>query len=87
MSFPYGSVTPPAGQVSGNALPVEYMFSQIMGAVQKSVSFIHPTKTFQTTVADASVHSKLRYPISGRNAMTYGWQTRAWNVRFGMGSR
>jgi hypothetical protein len=40
MSFPYGSAAPPAGQVSGgdNALPIEYMFSQIMGAVQKSVS-------------------------------------------------
>jgi mannose-1-phosphate guanylyltransferase len=42
MPFPPSSVVPPVGQVSGgvNALPVEYMFSQIMAAVQKSVSLI-----------------------------------------------
>ncbi|KAG2128522.1 nucleotide-diphospho-sugar transferase [Suillus bovinus] len=38
MSIPYGSAAPLSGQVSSsdNALPVEYMFSQIMSAVQKS---------------------------------------------------
>ncbi|KAG1864397.1 nucleotide-diphospho-sugar transferase [Suillus subluteus] len=38
MSFSFGSAAPPAGQVSSsdNGLSVEFMFSQIMGAVQKS---------------------------------------------------
>jgi len=42
MSFPSNSAVLPAGQVSdsANALPVEFMFSQIMAAVQKSVNLV-----------------------------------------------